>query len=145
MTTNLQISFKELITDVPKILTQNLFCSLYLSEKSTFIFLSNITLNAPPYSLSDLTSKKGQKLQLRFLHKKNFLGSISLLVEDLIALSPMDFSQWFICYLIFRFYRRNILKLDDYYLIGSLYLKISMMIYLMVICVKMMRIFQKSE
>ena len=97
MNLELQISFKELISDIPKISPQNLTCSLYLSEKSNFIFLANITLNPPQnlFSLTDLFSKKTHKLQFRFQHNKIFLGSISIPIDNVLELSPNDLSQWF--------------------------------------------------
>jgi len=97
MNLELHITFKELITDIPKINQQNLFCSIYLSEQPMpFIFIANITLTPPQneFPINDLVSKKHQKLQLRFYHAKTFLGSISLPIEDLLNLSPVDFLQW---------------------------------------------------
>ena len=74
---DLLISFKELITDIPKINPLSLFCSIYVHEFSDYIFQANVTLNAT-FCLKDfiLLAKKQQKIQFRFHHNKTFLGSI---------------------------------------------------------------------
>lgn len=93
---DLQISFKELITDIPKINSSNLFCSIYLQEQSNYIFQANITLNTI-HCLKDLIilSKNKEKLQFRFQTNKIFLGSISIPIEDILNKSNKDFSQWY--------------------------------------------------
>lgn len=93
MNLELQVVFRELITDIPKISQKNLVCSIYLNDGVKFMLLANVSL-AGSFSVSDLTAKKSQRLQLRFSHLQTFLGSISIAVEDILSLSPMDFSQW---------------------------------------------------